>query len=151
MPIKVGSVVPPRGEVVDGDVAVDREPEPIPLDGDPEVEDPDDEPGIVDDPPDPGTVVVPLRGSADPLAPEPEWAWAMRLQFSKSAFVGVLLWAAARPHKVARLAVVTMAVVNGRLLIGTSSRMRLERVSTSISRSVPFRLRGPAERPRPPA
>src|SRR5262245_48177531 len=179
MPIKVGSGVP-RGEVVDGDVAVDPEPEPIPLDDDPEVEDPDDEPGMLEDPddepgvleepddepgvlyapddepgmledpddepdepdeyepdvepddePEPGVVVVPLRGSADPLEPEPTCALAMRLQLSKSVCVGVLVWAAARPHRVARLAVVTMAVVIRCVRIGSSSRMRLKPLSFS--------------------
>src|SRR5215475_7392908 len=109
MPIKVGSVVFPRGAVADGDVAEDPEPEPIPLDGDPE-EDPDDEGGMLEDPDDEpdepdeyepdvepdelesgGVVALPLRGSADPLAFGPICALATRLQFSKSTRVGVLV------------------------------------------------------------
>src|SRR5262245_24820150 len=68
--------------------------------------------------PEPGAVD---RGSADPESP-PMRAFACRLQASKSAVVGLAVvglldWAPAAPHMMARLAVATTAVVSIRVRI----------------------------------
>src|SRR5262245_39923776 len=114
----------PEPDVPEPDVPEPYVPEPDVPDGIPEPDVPELDPVVplvpgldvpepdVEGPDVPGAVD---RGSAEPLGDSvPTFAFAMRLQSSKSSDVGVLDWALASPHRAARLAVATMADVSVR-------------------------------------
>src|SRR5262245_7904237 len=94
-----------------------------PDDEDEPIEDPPDTPDDEDEPIDPGEVEEPgvLRGRAEPLLlPEPAWLRATRLHASKSACVGVRVWASLKPHSASAVADATRVPVSTRVRMRSS-------------------------------